>query len=170
MPNLFLDYKDDYFVNEKKKNYILRRDRKYFKNSNQFKFLRSFNLNREELILNLKKIDNIYNLILEILVDDLNKYHNLKLKKQSWEIICGKWLYYFLSNLKFNLNFYEKIIREKKLRNFYINEFDENYFRVYDTNDFLSLTIKKDWNNYVLSNILTHVGVKKKNFVKKKIK
>lgn len=168
MSYLFLDDKNDYPLDKSQKNYILNSRKKYFRNLSDFKFLSSFDLSRDEIILNYEKIEKSYQIILEILSNDLNDYHNLKLQKRSWEIIFGKWLYYFLSNLRFNLNYYEKVIKEKNITNYFINEYNKNYFRVYDTNDFLSLTVNNNWNNYILSHILDYFGVKKNIIYKKK--
>ncbi|MDB9976112.1 LIC12162 family protein [Candidatus Thioglobus sp.] len=109
---------------------------------------------RNQLAIDFKFLDLIYEEVLKNLSDKLNSIHKTNFSKRYWRILIGPWLGIFI----------QVIFDRWKMLNITIDSFDIDQCNVYredlnkfvpnDMDEFISFLLTDSWNEMIYSNIL----------------
>ena len=118
----------------------------------------------------LKYLHKIYNLLLNNLCSNLNKFHNLKYPKRYWEVLLHRWLWIYLIMIYDRWEVTRSIKNKNKNKKLSTKIFDFNAINFVPNNSFefaRSIVHSDDWNHWIYSEILKFVGGIDYRFVNK---
>lgn len=144
-------------------------EHKYKKEKNKKYLISKYHWNDQiKFRKDLKYLEKVYNLLLNNLYLNLNKFHKSKYPRRYWEIILYKWLWVYL----FRVFDCWEIIRSIKIKNKKISSknflYEEKNFIPKDSDEFsTSMLYSEDWNHWIYTKILESVGGINCNYINK---
>jgi len=122
--------------------------------SRKYKTLQDPWSDRERRFLAYKASSNTYKNIIQILAEELNRFHEVNYPIKYWEIICETWLRLFIDSNYHNWECISDLIaRDEVLETFQIKDsLNEN--TPIDIEDFQTRIVSDRWNHYMISSII----------------
>ena len=102
----------------------------------------------------LKQNHKLYNFYLKKLTKFLNKYHQTNFSNRYWEIILGKWLFWFISSISFKWNLIQNVKPKRFI--FLKKKINLNDVIPHGIEDFNKLAISNYWNHYFFTRIIEY--------------
>ncbi len=121
----------------------------------EYSLVEPYGLNHEQRVQDNKKIQNLYEILLEILTSALNDFHGVENSTRYWEILLGHWLKLWLSVI---LNRYYVLTNIFGISNNYkINLYDTTSynFSTNDTLEFIKACNDPSWNHHLFSRLIS---------------
>jgi len=151
-------------------NWCINNDHKYKTNNKKNYSISDYHWkNKSKYRKDLKYLCKIYNLLLNNLQLNLNKFHKLNYPKRYWEILLYRWLWLYL----FKIYDRWEIVRTTKKNNNKLTSriffYDKIKFIANDSKEFsTSILNSDDWNHWIYGEIFKFVGGIDYKFVNKK--
>ena len=121
---------------------------------------------RNKLFQDFGYLNELYENLLDDLKEKLNEIHNVNFPTESWRILIGPWLNYFVQVLFDRWSMIQYAIKTNpELKTINLN-FDSNVFTPNDMSHFQSLIINDEWNHFIYALILKeydNIEIIKKN-------
>jgi putative transferase (TIGR04331 family) len=99
--------------------------------------IHQYNKKKEILLIkrknNFKYLIKTYKIVLKNLANILNKYHQKSYTVAYWEVLIGRWLFFYISNVYYYWYIIQKVSKKKKIKNFISLPLEENSFVPNDT-------------------------------------
>ena len=121
---------------------------------------------RNKLFQDFGYLNELYENLLDDLKEKLNEIHNVNFPTESWRILIGPWLCYFIQVLFDRWSMIQYAIKTSpKLRTINL-DFDSSIFTPNDMSHFQSFIINDEWNHFIYALILKendNIEIIKKN-------
>ena len=82
--------------------------------------IHQYNKKKEILLIkrknNFKYLIKTYKIVLKNLANILNKYHQKSYTVAYWEVLIGRWLFFYISNVYYYWYIIQKVSKKKKLK------------------------------------------------------
>jgi putative transferase (TIGR04331 family) len=99
--------------------------------------IHQYNKKKEKLLIkrknNFKYLIKTYKIVLKNLANILNKYHQKSYTVAYWEVLIGRWLFFYISNVYYYWYIIQKVSKKKKIKNFISLPLEKNSFVPNDT-------------------------------------
>lgn len=109
---------------------------------------------RQKLYKDYKYIKKVTNEVLEALVAELNKIHNVNHSKRYWQIVIGPWVGYFIQILYDRWSMLYFATRDNEISGVNVLKRSIEDHVPNDMNDFVSRLIEPPWNEAIYAEIL----------------
>ena len=151
-------------------NWCIDNEHRYRKNENKKYSISEYHWNNKlKFIRDLKYLHKIYNLLLDNLCLNLNKFHNTKYPKKYWKILLDRWLWLYLFKIYDRWEIIRSAKNENKKLTSLIFSYTNKNFIPNDSKEFsASMINSNDWNHWIYSEALKFIGGVDYNFVNKK--
>ncbi len=126
-----------------------------------YKFSESVLFSNKERIYSFNECDQIYKSILDDLFLKLNKHHNIKWTRRSWEILIGFWLRKFVYIIYFKFNNLNNILKRKNIDKVCLSKIKNNNLASHESTSIQDLSIDSDWSWILYSKIFEYLDTNK---------
>jgi len=132
-------------------------DKKFFFSFN-YKVADDYIETSKNILKDQQYIKKIYNTLLKNISENLNKYHSTHLPQRYWEILINPWLIYLIETIFIRWKTIEKIKKKNKNLETNIDKYQDEYFVANNTKDSHLQVLSNNWNHWINSKIIRHIG------------
>jgi len=113
---------------------------------------------RKKMYQDFQYLDTVYEIFLEDLVQNLNRFHQCNHSLRYWKIFVGPWLHYFIEILYDRFLSIRSAIDLKQVTSTWILKSDDKLWTPKNLDHFRDYYVSDQWNHYIYGKLIKELG------------